>query len=193
MIFLKLFLTFFKIGAFTFGGGYAMLPFIKESVLANNWMSLEEIIDFIAVSESTPGPFAINMATAIGNNQGTSFGVLGGIFGAFFATLGVVLPSFIIILIVAKVYDKFKSSTVVAGCMTGLKPAVIGFIGSAVISIAQTVFVPDGFSFAIFTSGEFYVSAVIFIGALIATFKKVHPIIIICISAVIGIISGYLL
>lgn len=170
-----------------------MLPFIKESVLANNWMSLEEIIDFIAVSESTPGPFAINMATAIGNNQGNSFGVLGGIFGAFFATLGVVLPSFIIILIVAKVYDKFKSSTVVAGCMTGLKPAVIGFIGSAVISIAQTVFVPDGFSFAIFTSGEFYVSTVIFIGALIATFKKVHPIIIICISAVIGIISGYLL
>ncbi len=193
MIFLKLFLTFFKIGAFTFGGGYAMLPFIKEAVLANNWMSLEEIIDFIAVSESTPGPFAINMATAIGNNQGTSYGVLGGIFGAFSATLGVVLPSFIIILIVAKIYDKFKNNTAVAGCMAGLKPAVIGFIGAAVISIAETVFVPNGFNIAIFTSAQFYVSAAIFIAALIASFKKVHPIIIICICAVVGIISGYLL
>lgn len=193
MIFLKLFLTFFKIGAFTFGGGYAMLPFIKEAVLANSWMTLEEIIDFIAVSESTPGPFAINMATAIGNYQGSAQGVLLGIFGAFSATLGVVLPSFIIILIVAKIYDKFKNSKAVAGCMTGLKPAVIGFIGSAVISIAQTVFIPNGFSLAIFSSAEFYVSAIIFIGALVATFKKVHPIIIICACAVIGIITGYLL
>ena len=193
MIFLKLFLTFFKIGAFTFGGGYAMLPFFKEEVLANNWMPLEELIDFIAVSESTPGPFAINMATAIGNSQGTAFGILGGILGAFSATLGVVLPSFIVILIVAKIYDKFKNSKAVAGCMTGLKPAVIGFIGAAVISIAQTVFVPNGFSTAIFTNATFYVSLVIFIGALIATFKKVHPIIIICLSAVAGIAAGYLL
>ena len=192
MIFLKLFLTFFKIGAFTFGGGYAMLPFIKEAVLANNWMTLEEIIDFIAVSESTPGPFAINMATAIGNSQGAVHGLLLGVFGAFCATLGVVLPSFIIILIVAKIYYKFKNSKVVAGCMTGLKPAVIGFIGSAVISIGETVFVPQGFSLSIFTSASFYVSAAIFIGALIASFKKVHPIIIICISAVIGITTGYL-
>ncbi len=193
MIFLKLFLTFFKIGAFTFGGGYAMLPFIKEEVLANSWMTLEEIIDFIAVSESTPGPFAINMATAIGNSQGTDYGVLGGVFGAFCATFGVVLPSFIIILIVAKIYEKFKNSKIVAGCMTGLKPAVIGFIGSAVISIGETVFLPHGFSFSLFASGEFYVSAAIFIGALIATFKKAHPIIIICVSAVVGISAGYLL
>ena len=67
MIFLKLFLTFFKIGAFTFGGGYAMLPLIQEEVLANNWMKLEELVNFIAVSESTPGPFAINIATYIGS------------------------------------------------------------------------------------------------------------------------------
>lgn len=193
MIFLKLFLTFFKIGAFTFGGGYAMLPFIKEAVLSNGWMPLEEIVDFIAVSESTPGPFAINMATFIGNNQGSAYGVLGGIFGAFCATLGVVLPSFIIILIVAKCYEKFKNSTVVAGCMTGLKPAVIGFIGAAILSIAVTVFVPSGFTLEIFKSVDFYASAVIFIGALILTFKKVHPIIIICISAVIGIAVGYLM
>ena len=193
MIFLELFLTFFKIGAFTFGGGYAMLPFIKEEVIANAWMPLEEIVDFIAVSESTPGPFAINMATFIGNSQGSAYGVLGGIFGAFCATLGVVLPSFIIILIVAKFYEKFKNSTVVAGCMTGLKPAVIGFIGSAILSIAVTVFIPTGFSLEIFRRIDFYASAVIFICALILTFKKVHPIIIICLSAVVGIVVGYLL
>ncbi len=186
MIFLKLFLTFFKIGAFTFGGGYAMLPFIKEAVLSNEWMSLEEIVDFIAVSESTPGPFAINMATFIGNHQG-------GIFGSFCATLGVVMPSFIIILIVAKCYEKFKNSTIVAGCMTGLKPAVIGFIGSAILSIMATVFIPNGFSVEIFKSVDFYASAVIFIGAYVLTFKKVHPIIIICLSAVTGIAVGYLL
>ncbi len=192
MIFLKLFLTFFKIGAFTFGGGYAMLPFFKEEVLANEWMTLDEIIDFIAVSESTPGPFAINMATAIGNDEGSAFGVLGGIFGAFCATLGVVLPSFIIILIVARFYERFKNSTVVDGIMTGLKPAVIGFIGAAALSIAATVFVPKGFSQIDFSAPELYVSAVIFIGALICSFKKVHPIIIICASAVIGIATGYI-
>ncbi len=193
MIFLKLFLTFFKIGAFTFGGGYAMLPFIIEEVLANEWMPLNEIIDFVAVGESTPGPFAINMATFIGNHQGGVYSVIGGIFGAFCATLGVVLPSFIIILIVAKCYDKFKNSTVVAGCMTGLKPAVIGFIGAAALSIAQTVFVPGEFTIEILSSVDFYASAVIFLGALVLTFKKVHPIIIICISAIIGIAVGYLL
>ncbi len=189
MIFLELFLTFFKIGAFTFGGGYAMLPFIREEVLSHSWMSLEEIIDFVAVSESTPGPFAINMATAVGNSQGG--GILTGIFGAFCATLGVVLPSFIIILIVAKIYDKFKNSKIVAGCMTGLKPAVVGFIAAAALSIAATVFVPQGFSAINFSAPELYVSAVIFIGALICSFKKVHPIIIICASAAIGIATGY--
>ena len=194
MKFLFLFLTFFKIGAFTFGGGYAMLPFIQQEVLANKWMTIEEITDFIAVSESTPGPFAINMATFIGNSVGGEFGVLGGIFGAFCATLGVVLPSFVIILIVAGMYEKFKTSKVVAGCMTGLRPAVIGFIGAAALSIAATVFVPNGFSLAIFKSMEFYVSAVIFlIGVFLTFYKKVHPIIIICISAVLGILAGYLL
>lgn len=192
MIFLKLFLTFFKIGAFTFGGGYAMLPMIEEQVILNGWMSHETVIDFVAVSESTPGPFAVNMATAIGNTQGVQYGVLGGIFGSFCATLGVVLPSFIIILIVAKCYDKFKNSTVVAGCMSGLKPAVIGFIGAAALSIAATVFIPSGFDKAIFTSGELYFSLVLFIAALILVFKKLHPIIVICISAVLGIAAGYL-
>lgn len=184
MIYLELFLTFLKIGAFTFGGGYAMLPLIQEEVLANEWMAAEDIINFIAVSESTPGPFAINIATYVGSQ-------VGGFFGAVCTTLGVVLPSFIIILIVAKIYDKFRKSFIVKGCMSGLKPAVIGLIGSAAISIGATVFIPNGFSTALFTKPDLYVSLVIFALCVVLVFKKLHPIIIICLSAVLGIISGY--
>ncbi len=186
MIYLDLFLTFFKIGAFTFGGGYAMLPLMQEQVVSHGWVDPQMIVDFIAVSESTPGPFAINMATYVGSE-------VGGIFGSFCATLGVVLPSFIIILIVAKCYDRFKNSKIVRGCMTGLKPAVVGLIGSAILSVVFTVFFPDGFSTLVLKSISFYASLVILALALVLSFKKVHPIIIICVSAVLGILCGYLL
>ena len=111
-IYLELFLTFFKIGLFTFGGGYAMLPLIQDEVLAHKWMKIEEILNFIAVSESTPGPFAINCATYVGIETG-------GIFGAVCSTLGVVTPSFIVILCVARFYKKFKESKAVSSVMTG--------------------------------------------------------------------------
>lgn len=184
-VLLDLFLTFFKIGAFTFGGGYAMLPLIEQQVTEKGWMSAERLIDFIAVSESTPGPFAINSATAIGAQ-------LAGPLGSFFATLGVVLPSFIIILIIAKVYEKFKNSKTVSGCMSGLRPAAIGLIGAALIRLALQVFAKDGISVAIFTDVTTYVALAIFVLAAILAFKKVHPIIIICICALIGIAVGYL-
>jgi len=193
MIFIKLFLTFFKIGLFTFGGGYAMLPLIQEEVLANGWMEMDALVNFIAVSESTPGPFAINMATYVGSETGGEFGIIGSIFGSFCATLGVVLPSFIVILIVAKCYEKFKNSSVVKGCMTGLKPAVVGLIGAAILPIVVTVLIPNGFSTTIFTNTDLYVSLVIFILGTVLAFKKVHPIIIICLSAILGIATGYLL
>ncbi len=194
MIFFELLLTFFKIGAFTFGGGYAMLPLIQEEVLAHGWMTEQSIVDFIAVSESTPGPFAVNMATYIGSEVGGSVGgILGSILGSACATLGVVLPSFIIILIVAKIYDSFKKSKIVKGCMSGLKPAVVGLIGSAILSVALTVFVPNGFSVEIFKNIPFYLSLGIFVVSLVLSFKKIHPIIIICMSAVIGILGGYLI
>ncbi|MEE1186621.1 MAG: chromate transporter [Acutalibacteraceae bacterium] len=188
-IFLELFLTFFKIGAFTFGGGYAMLPLIQEEVISRNWVPIEEFINFIAVSESTPGPFAINITTYIGAQKA-------GILGAMCSTLGVVLPSFLIILIVSQFYERFKSSKIVAGCMTGLRPAVIGLIGSAIISTALTVFFPNGFSAEILSTFSFISSLIIF--AIIMTLslikfkKKIHPIYLIIISAVLGIASGYL-
>ncbi len=180
MILLTLFLTFFKIGAFTFGGGYAMLPLIQEVVLKNSWATESELINFIAVSESTPGPFAINMATYIGSVQG-------GVLGSFFATLGVVLPSFIIILIVAKCFEKFKQSKIVQGCMVGLKSAVVGLIAAAILSMAKTVFFPEG---AI--SDNAVVSLVVFVLMLVLSIKKVHPILIVVLSAVIGILTGFI-
>ena len=146
MIYWELFYVFFCIGAFTFGGGYAMLPLMQEQVLARGWASTEKLIHFIAVSESTPGPFAVNMATYIGAE-------MGGVQGSVCATLGVVMPSFIVILIVAKCYDKFRSSRVVKGCMSGLKPAVVGLIGNAFLNVFLTVFFPAGLTLAVSLGG----------------------------------------
>lgn len=187
MIFLELFLTFFMIGAFTIGGGYAMLPLMQEQV-AIHWGDIipqETIVNFVAVSESTPGPFAVNMATYVGSE-------MGGLLGAACATLGVVLPSFIIILIVARCYEKFRNSSIVKGCMTGLKPAVVGLIGGAILSVAAGVFFPAGVSFDVLKTLSFYLSAAIFAVMLVLALKKVHPIIIILLSAAAGIVIGYL-
>ena len=194
MEFFELFYTFFMIGIVTFGGGYAMLPMIQEQVGAR-WGEIipqESLLNFVAVSESTPGPFAINMATYVGSAVGGQYGTGWAIFGSFCATLGVVLPSFIIILIVAKCYDKFRESRVVKGCMTGLKPAVVGLIGGAIMSVVVTVFFPIGYSVAVLKTPAFYVSLATFGLMLTLAFKKVHPILLICMSAVIGIAAGYL-
>lgn len=196
MIFLELFWTFFKIGLFTFGGGYAMLPLIQEQVIAHNWLSEEAIVNFIAVSESTPGPFAINIATYVGSQVGgTEYDSLGfTVLGSACATLGVVLPSFIVILLVARFYMQFKSSHTVKGLMTGLKPAAIGLIASAVISMAITVFLPSGFSVSLLKVPTFYISAIIFAVCTALVFykrKKIPPVLIICVAAVLGIVTGY--
>ena len=184
MIFLDLFAAFFKIGLFTFGGGYAMLPLIQNEVTSKKWITLTDLINFIAVSESTPGPFAINISTFVGCRRG-------GIPGAFFATLGVVLPSFVIIIIIARFYETFKSSKIIKGCMSGLKPCVVGLISAAAISVGKTVFFPDGFELNTVKSVCFAVSVCIFALTAFLSFKRVHPIMIICISALLGMISGY--
>ena len=185
MSFLTLFLTFYKIGAFTFGGGYAMLPFIQQEVLNHGWVAEADLINFIAVSESTPGPFAINMATYIGSQVGgAEWEFWGSILGSLCATLGVVLPSFIVILIVARFYEKYKQSRIVKGCMSGLKPAVVGLIGAAILSVVGEVLFPAGLSVAAFTNPDFYVSLGIFaLTCTLAFWKKVHPIWLILLSA----------
>lgn len=194
-IYLDLFLTFLSIGAFTFGGGYAMLPLIQNAVLEKGWLTEEAIVNFIAVSESTPGPFAINIATYVGMETGRangSLGLFGGFLGSACATLGVVVPSFVVILIVARIYKKFQESKIVKGCMNGLRPTVIGLIAGAVLTIGQTVFFPDGFSIANINPYNFIVSLIIcLIGIFLIFKKKVHPIILVVVSAVLGIAAGY--
>ena len=106
--------------------------------------------------------------------------------------MGVVLPSFVIILIVAKCYDRFRNSRIVKGAMTGLKPAVVGLIGSAIAGVVMTVFFPAGFALQVFSGAAFYISAGIFALMLLLAFKKLHPILLICISAVLGIAFGYM-
>ena len=181
MLYLELFLTFFKIGLFTIGGGYAMLPLIQADVQAKGWMTAEELVNFIAVSESTPGPFAVNVSTYVGAE-------LAGLPGAFCAT-GVVLPSFLIILLVARFYAAFRSSAIVSGAMGGLRPAVIGMIGAAVVSVGQTVFLPEGL--AAVTAYPLVCSLTIFVLMAVLTYKKLHPIVFIAASAVVGVLFQF--
>ena len=170
-----------------------MIPFIQETVLKHGWLTNQELIDFIAVSESTPGAFAVNISTYVGSQVGASEnGFIGSIAGAVIATMGVVLPAFLIILIIAKIYEKFKSSKTVKGAMFGLKSTVVGLIGAAVISIALEVFFVNGFSANVFTTSTFWFSLVVFAVMLfLLLYKKLSPVIIIGISAVLGIIAGY--
>lgn len=123
MIYLLLFLEFLKIGLFTFGGGYAMIPLIKETVLLHEWLPESEFYDFIGLCEATPGPIAVNMASFIGFSQA-------GVLGSIVATFGVVLPSFVIILLVASILKKFLEKKGVKYFFNGVRPVVIGLIVS---------------------------------------------------------------
>lgn len=135
MIFLKLFLTFLKIGAFTFGGGYGMISIVKEASVANGWLTEEEFMNLIAVAESTPGPIAINMATFIGSSEGAKYGFFGKLLGAFCSTLGVVLPSLIIILIIAALITNLMKFAGVQAFLKGVRPCVVGLIGATAITL----------------------------------------------------------
>ncbi len=130
---LKLFLTFFKIGAFTFGGGYAMIPLIqRETVETNKWISDEDILEVIAIAESTPGPIAINAATFVGHK-------VCGFWGSFFATLGVVLPSFIIILAISFVLAEFQEVKTVKYAFGGIRAGVLALLVKAIITMYKKV------------------------------------------------------
>ena len=185
MIYLTLFLEFLKMGALTFGGGYAMIPFVQETVSRQGWMSMQELVDFIAVSESTPGAFAVNISTYIGAETG-------GVLGALCATLGLVIPPFIIILIIAKVYESFKKSLVVKGLMLGLKSTVVGLIAATVMSVGMEVLFSEGIKINVLYSANFYVTLGIFsVMLFLLLYKKLSPIIVIALSAAAGIIFGY--
>ena len=134
MIFFELFYTFFLIGLFTFGGGYAMIPMIQEQVVGKGWISADALTDFIAISEVTPGPFALNISTFVGNT-------VAGPFGAVCSTIGVILPSLIIIIIVAMIMNKFITNRFVQGGLNGVKPVVLALIFStALIMFIKVMF-----------------------------------------------------
>jgi chromate transporter len=180
MIFWELFTTFFVIGMFTIGGGYAMLSLIQNEVVnVHGWITDGTFTDIVAISQMTPGPIGINSATYIGyevlHSSGASEFLC--VLGSFTATFAVVLPSFIIVLALCKVYEKWREHYMFQGVMKGLKPAVIGLVGTAALSLAT----PENFID--------WKSFVICILAFIALyFKKIGPFAIIGLGAVAGLI-----
>lgn len=186
MIYLELFLTFLEVGAFSFGGGYGMISLIRELCLAKGWLSDGELLNMIAVAESTPGPIAVNMATFVGGDQG-------GILGAVCATLGVVLPSFIIILIIAMLLKNLMKYKGVKAFMGGIRPCVIGLIlATATImllnNLAGLTAINGGIALDLRGIAIFSMLAGVSIFAKKAIKKKVSPILMIVFSAVLGVI-----
>lgn len=187
MIYLQLFLTFLKIGAVSFGGGYAMIPLIQDEVLGWGWMEMEEIINFIAICESTPGPIAVNMATFVGYSQGQ-------LLGAICATLGVVLPSFVIILLIAALMRSLLKFAGVKSFLSALKPVVTALIlGTAITIFLQVVFAFTNIKESViaFDYKALIIFALIAITSIVykkTTKKPISAILLIIISAILGII-----
>ena len=184
MIYLELFLTFLQIGAFSFGGGYGLISLIREKVLMHGWLTEEELLNMIAVSESTPGPIAVNMATFIGSAEG-------GVLGSILATLGVVLPSFVIILIIAALIRNLLKYGGVKAFLSGIRPCVVGLIlATAVTMFVSTVFGFSNIGDAAAIDFKGLIIFVIIIAVALAIknlFKKrPSPILMILFSAVLG-------
>ena len=185
MIYLDLFLTFLKIGAVAFGGGYGIISFIRDEVTARGWLGEGELLNIIAVSESTPGPIAVNAATFIGASRG-------GVLGAIVATLGVILPAFIIMLLIAAVIRNFLKYKGVQAVLSGIRPFVVGLIiGTAVIMFLGLIFgiktVGDAPSFDIRALVIFVIVAAAAIVPKKVFKKRVSPILLILLSAGLGI------
>ncbi len=170
-LYLKLFLVFFKIGLFTIGGGYAMLPLIQDEVIANGWMSLDEFTEFVGIAESTPGPFAVNTATFCGMHAA-------GVAGAAVATIGVTLPSLLCILLIARFFTRFSQAPQVQAAMRGVKPVVVALIAVAVLRLFFHSVQGRHFTEAFLTAGLFA----------FAQARKTHPIALIAIAGVCGIL-----
>ena len=177
MIYLELILGFLEVGCFSFGGAYAAIPLIRDVVLRYGWITEEQLLYFIAVSESTPGPIMVNLATYVGSSQG-------GILGAALATATVVLPAFLIILIVVRIMDRFLKNPWVKAAMDGLKPCVVGIILATGLYMLGSNVVPSG-SFdwrALVISGV--LAACLLVARLLK--KKLSPILLIVFGAVAG-------
>lgn len=190
-LYLRLFYEFFKTGLFAFGGGMATLPFLYSMSDATGWFTHGQLADMIAVSESTPGPIGVNMATYVGFTTG-------GIPGAIVATLGLVAPSIIVILIIARVLEAFRQNKYVDAVFYGLRPCSVGLIAAAgmlVVKIAmfnfdlygQTGALADLFNFKALALA----AALVVLTRFVKITKKLHPIVFIAASAAVGIIFSF--
>ena len=190
MIFLQLFGTFFMIGMFTFGGGYAMLSLIQTQVVVEHaWLTESTFTDIVAISQMTPGPIGVNCATYAGyevlSNAGASH--LVSILGSFTATFALILPSFIIVLIMVKFYEKFVGNRIFDGVMSWLRPAVVGLIGAAAIILIFNINLPE--ISIIKENFPDWKSWLLFAGAMVASLGfKVNPIIIIIAGGLLGLL-----
>ena len=179
MLLLKLFFTFFKIGLFAVGGGLATLPFLYEIADKNEWITTADISNLVAISESTPGPLGINMATYVGFLQS-------GTIGAITASIALVIPSVIIIVIVAKFLNKFKDNKIVNDVFYGLRAASCALITVAGIGVAKIAF------FSEVSKDFFWRGAILGVILFFAVKKiKLHPIAFIALSAIIGMIFKF--
>ncbi len=181
MIYLRLALEFFKIGLFAIGGGPATIPFLSELCDKYTWFTQEELTTMIAISETTPGPVGINMATYVGYTTG---GILGGII----ATLSLVLPSIVVICIIAKFMASFQNNQTVKNAFGGIRPAVTGLIATAVIGLIQDALFTDATGAFKFMVAPTILFAVIFGLLQIKKLKKIHPVFWFAAAAVIGIV-----
>ena len=191
MIFLQLFYTFFKIGLFGFGGGYAMISMIQgELVTRHEWLSSNEFTDIIAISQMTPGPIGINSATYVGYsavvNAGYSHAV--GILGSTIATVSVVLPSFILMVLISKFFLKYQKHPIIASVFEGLRPGVVGLLAAAALVLMNRE------NFGTY-NWQILTSIILFAGTFIASYRyKVNPILLIVICGIIGYVTfGYIL
>lgn len=185
MILLRLFFEFFKVGLFSVGGGLATIPFLTDLGQRTGWFTSGQLADMIAIAESTPGPLGVNMATYVGF---TSAGVPGGVV----ATLGLVCPSVIVIIIIARFLQKFRNSKVVDAVFYGLRAASAALISAALLQVARIALLRQG-EVSIPEAGIFYwpailLAAVIFVLVKFTPLKKLHPICFIAFAAVVGII-----
>lgn len=185
MIFIQLFYTFFKIGLFGFGGGYAMLSLIQGEVVTKyGWLSSSEFTDIVAISQMTPGPIGINSATYVGYTAvvNAGYGHLVGILGSVTATVSVVLPSFILMILISKFFIKHQKHPAVASVFSGLRPGVVGLLAAAALVLM------NGENFGQDTY-QIVISCILFLSVFIASYKyKVHPILLIVLSGIVGFI-----
>lgn len=189
MIFLQLFWEFFKTGLFAVGGGMATIPFLYDMSDATGWFTHADLADMIAVSESTPGPIGVNMATYVGYITGMQIsGVPTALLGAVTATLGLISPAIVIILVVAAFLKSFRDNKYVNSAFYGLRPASTGLIAAAGLSVAAANFFPEAVSLAGFNWKGAILAVVLIILMNIKKLSKIHPIVFIAFSAAVGVI-----